>query len=219
MTLDAKAGIEKAAAVWGRTPKVYLHWTAGSYTHDYPEYHICIHGCDYTPDENGNGPSEAAIKDDGAIYATTDDLSAELAHTWHRNSGGIGIALDCAYQAGQYDLGPYPPTAKQIEAMAQCVAVICDALQIPITKAYVLTHGEAADNEDGIWPSQCYAWWNDGYGDGDTRGDLEYLGEGTESPVYDPFMELEEPAGHMRGGNVLRGKAIWYQQNPSSMGL
>ena len=69
-----------------------------------------------------------------------------------------------------------------------------------------MTHGEAAANEDGIRPHPAYALWHDEIHDGDTRWDLEYLGE-SESPVYDPWGQQ----GYMRGGDVLRGKANWFR--------
>ena len=81
-----------------------------------------------------------------------------------------------------------------------------EVLNIPIDKAHVMTHGEAANNEDGDYSCHLpYAWWNDGYNDGDTRGDLEYL-ETDESPRYNPTA-----TDGSRGGDVLRGKAIFYQ--------
>ncbi|MBS5519659.1 MAG: N-acetylmuramoyl-L-alanine amidase [Acidaminococcus intestini] len=171
----------------GYGPKIYLHWTAGRYKQQFPEYHI-------------------NIDMDGTIYAMTDDFAEYLTHTWRRNTGSLGVALCCAYGAGSETLGDFPPTPKQIEAMAQVIAALSDILEVPITKEYVLTHGEAANNEDGIYYLHAgYAWWNDEYGDGDTRGDLEYLGT-HESPSYNPYA-----TDGSRGGDVLRGKAIWYQ--------
>ena len=103
-----------------------------------------------------------------------------------RNTGSVGIAVDCAYGAGSSDLGEYPPTATQIETMAKVICVVAEALWLTIDKDHVMTHGEAANNEDGDYRwHKPYAWWNDGYGDGDTRGDLEYLGT-DESPSYNP---------------------------------
>lgn len=179
-------------AIWGKArtePKIYLHWTAGKYESCFSDYHINITG-------------------DGDIYVSTEDLSETLNHTWRRNSGSIGIALCCAYGAGSAGLGTYPPTAKQIEVMAQVICAVADALWLTIDKGHVMTHGEAANNEDGDNSyHNPYAWWNDSYGDGDTRGDLEYLGT-TESPCYKPWA-----TDGSRGGDVLRGKANWYRNN------
>lgn len=179
-------------AVWDKArtePKIYLHWTAGKYESCFSDYHINITG-------------------DGDIYVSTEDLSETLNHTWRRNSGSIGIALCCGYGAGSTSLGSCPPTAKQIEVMAQVIRVVADALWLTIDKGHVMTHGEAANNEDGDNSyHNPYAWWNDSYGDGDTRGDLEYLGT-TESPCYKPWAK-----DGSRGGDVLRGKANWYRNN------
>lgn len=179
-------------SIWNKArtePKIYLHWTAGRYETCFSDYHINITG-------------------DGDIYVSTEDLSETLNHTWRRNSGSIGIALCCGYGAGSTSLGSCPPTAKQIEVMAQVIRVVADALWLTIDKGHVMTHGEAANNEDGDNSyHNPYAWWNDSYGDGDTRGDLEYLGT-TESPCYKPWAK-----DGSRGGDVLRGKANWYRNN------
>lgn len=181
---DVKDGIWRSAVNLGRDPKIYLHWTGGPYDADYPDYHISVHA-------------------DGSVVQTHDFGSAVSA-TYMRNSGSVAVALDCGYLADTSSLGPYPPTSEQIEALAQFVAVVANVLCIPIDKNHVLTHGEAANNEDGLRPHPCYAWWNDEEGDGDTRGDLEYLGT-TESPSYNPWA-----TDGSRGGDVIRGKANWY---------
>lgn len=181
-------------AVWdiakahGYEPKIYLHWSAGKYNTPFADYHINILG-------------------DGKIVISTTDFSEVKNHTWRRNSGSIGIALACAYGASSANLGGYPPTAKQIEVMAQVINAVATGWWLTIDKDHVLTHGEAANNEDGgIGTHEPYAWWNDSYGDGDTRGDLEYLGT-DESPRYNPWAE-----DGSRGGDILRGKANWYRQ-------
>ena len=183
---NSREDIWALAKKYGREPKIFLHWTGMHYGQQFSDYHI-------------------NIDKDGEIYVSTDDFSEIKNHTWRRNSGAVGIALDCAYGAGSSWLGNEPPTEKQIEAMAQVIAVVASALWLTIDKQHVLTHGEAANNEDGDWSCHNpYAWWNDSYGDGDTRGDLEYLGT-EESPSYNPYA-----TDGSRGGDVLRGKGIYY---------
>lgn len=184
LALDARESVWQQARSQGRAPKIYLHWTAGHYNQTFIDYHINITG-------------------DGSIYLMA-DLDEVLSHTWRRNTGAIGIALCCAAGATTNDLGSEPPTAKQIEAMAQVIDVVASGLWLTINKMYVMTHGEAADNEDGISPHETYAPWNDECNDGNTRWDLEYLGT-SESPQYNPWA-----INGSRGGDVLRGKAIWY---------
>ena len=187
MSANARKEIWRRAGEYGREPKIYLHWTGGRYDSLFEDYHINIAG-------------------DGKLYIATDNFADILEHTWHRNSGAIGISLCCAYGAGECSLGSYPPAGLQIEAMAQAIERVARGLWLTIDKKHVLTHGEAANNEDGgVGTHNPYAWWNDSYNDGDTRGDLEYLGT-AESPRYNPWAN-----DGSRGGDVLRGKAIWHR--------
>lgn len=172
-----------AAARYGRSVKLYLHWSAGHYGQFFEDYHVQIDA-------------------DGAVYVigggALDDV---LAATYLRNSGSVSLCLLGCAQAGTEDLGKEPPTALQIEAMAQAGAALAAGLHLPIDIAHVMTHGEAADNEDGLMPHAPY-----GPKHGCERWDLEYLGT-AESPRFHPWA-----SGGTRGGDVLRGKAIWYQE-------
>ena len=181
MASDAREAIWEAAQEYCREPKIYLHWTAGHYHQKFDDYHV-------------------NIDKDGRIFVSTDDLSEVLAHTWRRNSGSVGITLDCCAGATSDDLGSEPPTLKQIESMAQCIQVVADALWLTIDIKHVMTHGEAADNVDGLNT-------HEDYGPQSTveRWDLQFLGT-DESPVY--TADYDDPS---TGGNVLRGKALWYK--------
>ena len=166
-------------------PKLILHWTAGWYGNLYGDYHI-------------------SIAKDGATMIATDNFAEVLSHTWRRNTGSIGIALCCCAFADTESLGDAPPTKAQIETMAQVIAKLADALWLTIDKKHVLTHGEAADSEDGVYTyteNDCYGPKNDC-----ERWDLEYL-ETDESPTFNPYA-----TDGSRGGDVLRGKANWYRQ-------
>ncbi len=179
MVENARETIWEQAKSQGRNPKVYLHWSAGRYDSVFDDYHINITGA-------------------GKIFVTTNDLSEIKSHTWRRNTGSVGISLCCAYNATSNDLGEYAPTDIQIETIAKVIDVVTTGLWLTINKEHVLTHGEAADNEDGIWCHEPYGPKN-----GCERWDLEFL-ETSESPKYDPWDEEH------RGGSILRGKAIWY---------
>ena len=176
---ESRDSLWEQAQELGREPKGYLHWSAGHYGQFYDDYHI-------------------NIDSDGSIYISTDDFSEVLAHTYHRNTGAIGIALACCAFATSEDLGDEPPTAKQIESMAQVVMTLANALDIPLDKEHFMSHGRAADNEDGIQASEPY-----GPKTTCERWDLEYLGT-EESPVFNPYDEEH------RGDTIIVGKANWY---------
>lgn len=171
-----------------RDVKLYMHHSAGRYGQKFGDYHINIDA-------------------DGSLWASTEDFAETLAHTWKRNTGSIGITLCCCYGADTEDLGDYPPTAAQIEAMAQVVAVLAKALWLTIDRDRVMTHAEAADNIDGLLPA------GDEYGpqNGCERWDLQYLGT-AESPYW--TTDYDDPH---TGGNVIRGKANWYKAQFEAM--
>ena len=182
LAVDSQEALWQAAQSVGRDVKLYLHWSAGHYHQIYDDYHI-------------------GIDEDGSIYVTTDDLSEVLAHTYRRNTGAIGISLACAAFCTSSDLGQEPPTDAQIESIAQVIAVMANTLDLNIDINHVMTHGEAADNEDGMNPN----YEDNGYPDGMygpkhscERWDLAILHTGDD---------------WCSGGDILRGKAIWYQQN------
>lgn len=181
----AREDVWDKAKAYGREPKIYLHWSAGHYFQRFGDYHVNITA-------------------DGKLYVSTDNLADTLAHTYMRNSGAVGISLCCAAGATTNDLGDEPPTKEQIEAMAQAVCAVADGLWLTISPEYVMTHGEAADNIDGL---DTHA----PYGPQSTceRWDLQFLGT-DESPAY-----LTDYADPGTGGNVLRGKAQFYREQES----
>ena len=183
-----REAIAEAAREKGRETKIYLHWSAGHYGQFWEDYHV-------------------KIDKDGEIYVIANGgLDDILPATWKRNSGSVSVCMLGCYGATTNNLGRESPTPLQIEGMAQAVAALSNGLWLTIDKQRILTHGEAAANEDGIYPHPAYAVWHDEIHDGDTRWDLEYLGT-LESPKYFPTS-----TDGMRGGDVLRGKANWYRK-------
>ena len=160
-------------------PKVIMHWTAGWGDSLFDDYHV-------------------SVTTDGEIYVSEDSFAEVLEHTWHLNTGTVGVAMCCCVGATTEDLGEEPPTDAQIEVFSQVIAAICDGLWLTINDKNVLTHGEAADSTE-LYDEV------DLYGPRHTceRWDLEYLGT-PESPVFAPY------SYGRRGGDVLRGKANWY---------
>lgn len=178
ITLDELA--EKCLLSLGRIKRLYLHWTAGRYDQVFDDYHLNI------------GPM-------GELYLTCKEFSDLKQHTWRRNTASLGIALCCGYGAMALsrpaspspivNFGPYPPTQRQIEALAIVIAMITHKMGLDINEETVLTHQEAA-SLDGYGP---------GSGDPETRWDLWLL---PDEPVT---KELRQ------GGRVLRGKALCYR--------
>lgn len=181
MAINQQYLIKNAASRMGRDLKIYLHWTAGRYSQFWDDYHIQV---DY----------------DGKLYIPKGvEFFTTLPATWQRNTGSVSITALCGYTSNSNSLGSEAITGTQIEGIAKVIAVLASGFNVPIDKKHVLTHGEAADNEDepiheNYGPkSDC------------TRWDLEYLGT-SESPKFNPWA-----TDGSRGGDVLRGKANWYK--------
>lgn len=181
LALQAKNNLWDQAKNVDRDVKLYLHWSAGHYGQLFDDYHI-------------------NIDQDGSVYVSNDNLALIKSHTYKRNTGAIGIALTCCYNATTNNLGPEPPTSAQIESMAQVVAVLSKALDLTIDIYRVMTHAEAANNLDGINPG----YESNGYPDGK-------YGPGYNCERWDLWL-LKTGDVPGSGGNVIRGKAIWYKE-------
>lgn len=130
---EAKPELWRVAKEENRDVKLYLHWSAMPYGKLYDSYHINIDA-------------------DGSLYLAGNSLGEVRAHTYLRNRGAIGITITACQGAVPKDLGEQPPTGPQIEAMAKAIAVLAEALQLPIDPEHVMTHGEAGDNMDRLFP-------------------------------------------------------------------
>lgn len=117
---------------------MYLHWSAGYPQTNFKDYHIVIceeHGVTVT---HYNTPANQ-------------DLPA---HTYQRNMNSCAIAIACAFGATTKNLGQYPPSSEQIKEMLNQAVRICLNQRIPVGN--ILSHAEAADNEDGATGLEFY---------------------------------------------------------------
>ena len=148
---------------------IYLHWSGGSYTSVPDAYNTVVTG-------------------DGDVKYIHEYTKSGLAHTWRRNSKGVGLGIAAmGVKSGEWNerqaWKDYPPTPKQIEELTKEAAKL--AVEWGWNKSEidrkVITHAEAAI-KDGYGP---------GSGDEEMRWDFHYL---------DPNKK------HESGGNILRKK-------------
>lgn len=159
-------------------------------------YHIYLHWTAGRYDQTFDD-YHICITGDAQIHLMG-DLDEYKEHTWHRNSNAIGVTLcGCfdasAYADGNINFGSQPPTAGQIETMAKVVTILCENFNIPIDANHVMTHAEAADLDDYGPATTCERW--------DLWKLYDIPGDGKLKP----------------GGDVIRGKAIWFQNYPDTI--
>ena len=162
--------------------KIYLHWSAGRHNQVFNDYHINILG-------------------DGSIVLTTNDFDIHKNHTYKRNTGSIGITFCAMLDATPDDYGPEPVTDAQIYTMSLVVAALCKGLGVDPTINTVLTHAEAGDNKDGVYP--------------------DYEDNGQPYGMYGPdhnwerwdLWKLHPYDAPYSGGDIIRGNAVWHMNN------
>jgi N-acetyl-anhydromuramyl-L-alanine amidase AmpD len=125
---------------------IILHWTAARYGQSFPDYHFLI-DADGTVYQNENAPPGVWTE-----------------HTWHRNTGNIGIAAEAMLNATPDNYGSYSYTREQLEAICALAAKI--AKKYGIAPINILTHAEAAA-QDGYGPGSGdpetrWDWWHEG---------------------------------------------------------
>lgn len=161
--------------------KIYLHWTATAY------------------DWVRSGIYHTIVSGDGKLHRMHDYSMDLPAHTYQRNHSSIGIS--CACMGGEPDPWSLPPTPAQLEAMCQEVARVAKVwgwTQEQITIQHILTHAEAASNQDGWIAHENY-------------GPVAWGGTGER---WD-FMQLTAN-GADNAGDVLRRKILGYFQGSTA---
>ena len=109
--------IAQIKALRGKVDKITWHWTAGTYTAKYGDYHWCI-------------PYDKRT-DSAAAYQMLSVLK-KGAHVWMRNTGNIGISLCGMFDDPKTKEFDYPIDDDQIEVMAKLTAELMYLLEIPM---------------------------------------------------------------------------------------
>ncbi len=174
------AGMDRMA----KGGKMFLHWTAGG----------------------GNfkqkGKYHGIIQGDGSVYrAHPYDQRGGVAHTYLRNSTGIGLSLAAmSGGAGNYRW----PSDDQVTSMSKEIANIAKNRgwsPNDINVKNVMTHAEAASGKDGLLPR------NDNY------GPTAWGGDGARWDLWHLTKDGEKGSG----GNIIRAKARGFMGGDSTV--
>ena len=136
--------------------RIICHWTAGGHRAsqlDKAHYHILV---------EKDGRLVRGTHSIADNVSTGDGVYA--AHTLGANTGSIGVSACSMAGAVEkpFSPGPSPMLELQWRTMAQVVAELCRAYQIPVTPGTVLGHGEVQANlgitQKGKWDPMVLPW-------------------------------------------------------------
>jgi hypothetical protein len=136
--------------------RIICHWTAGAHEAsalDRKHYHILVEGDGELV--RGRVPIDENERTGDGRYA---------AHTLGANTGSIGVAVCCMAGANErpFRPGSHPMRESQWKRLAEVVAELCAAYEIPVTPKTVLGHGEVERilgiRQKGKWDPLVLPW-------------------------------------------------------------
>jgi hypothetical protein len=140
-----------------KAKRVICHWTGGNHrasSEAKEHYHVLIEG------DGTVVRGRHSIADNDSCGR--DDPYA--AHTRGKNTGSIGVAVCCMFDAKErpFSAGPFPMTEVQWRRMAEVVAQLCQRYRIAVTPETVLAHGEVGAilgvEQRGKWDPLVLPW-------------------------------------------------------------
>ncbi len=182
--------------------RIIIHWTGGTGTFgalDAEHYHFAI---DWTGKvHQGKHKPEANLDCTDGRYA---------AHTRRCNTGSIGIALCGMHEAVErpFDPGKNPINHKQVDALAELCADLCEGYGIPVTPQTVLTHAEVQPTlgikQRGKWD---ITWLPDAKGPMKPVNVGNILRERIVSEMTEPATPVKKPRTSATQSTTVRASA------------
>ena len=152
----------------GTVDREYLHWSVAPHGDEFPDYNLMVLLV--------NGAYEIAVTHDPRDNADGVNNNAPASHTWHRNTGAIGISIDGMDGATVDNFGPDALDAHTLWTLCAAGAAVCIAYGLDangkVTKnrphadnngATVNTTGEtviATHAEAAVWDSYESERWD-----------------------------------------------------------
>lgn len=113
-----KALLEKLPSISnGLIERLYLHWSVGCYDTTFPDYNAMVILKD--------GKWDLEITHDPRDNAPGLNDNAEASHTWHRNTGALGISIAGMLDATSNNFGPDPLNQHELEFLCAGAAALC----------------------------------------------------------------------------------------------
>lgn len=138
----ARAFVQQHAASFGGLrgliTRLYLHWSVAPFGCTFGDYHFMINLVDgswvfqFTHDPRDNAPGL--------------NNNPEASHTWHRNTGAIGIAIGGMDNASVHDFGPDGVQRHELEYLCALAAVVCAECGIDASGVVPSPGSNHADN-------------------------------------------------------------------------
>lgn len=101
----------------GLLSRVYLHWSVEGYGACDGQYNFVV--------DLRDGKWTLLLAHDPRDNAPGLNSNSEASHTWHRNTGAVGIAINGMDGAGEHDFGPDAVQVHELEYLCALAALVC----------------------------------------------------------------------------------------------
>lgn len=127
----------------GGLSRAYLHWEVEQYADVDPAYNAVVPLLENV--------WKMALSTDPRNQVAGLNNNPQASHTWHRNTGAVGLAIAGMGGASTTDFGPYPVQEHQLEYLCGMAAAFCTKYEI-VANGKVPPPGSnhADDNGDNV---------------------------------------------------------------------
>jgi hypothetical protein len=136
----AKALLAKLPAVPANAiSRIYLHWTVAPFG--------CVFG-DYNGEANFQSPEWVLVMThDPSDNAVGGNNANEASHTWHRNTGAVGVSISGMTGATQHDFGPDAVTLAGLDHL--CAGAAAFAVRYNVDALGTVQNGNTHADDSG----------------------------------------------------------------------
>lgn len=126
----------------GLLTRIYLHWSVAPHGDEFPDYNLMVllKNNDYSIVVTGNPQDNAPGLNNNAIHS----------HTWHRNTGAVGISIDGMDGATVNNFGPDPLSDTELLYLCGAAAAVAKVYNIDTSGKVAVGENHLDNNNNNV---------------------------------------------------------------------